>query len=99
MKFPRLIPATLLALGLLSGLAPSALAQQNSAESVSPDITVRQEEDRTIREYRVNGQLYAIEIQPEVGPSYYLVDDNGDGDFRRSDKERVVPPQWVLISW
>ncbi len=99
MKFPHLIPAMLVVLGLLVGLAPSALAQQDSAASVSPDITVREEEDRTIREYRVNGQLYAIEIQPKVGPSYYLVDDNGDGDFRRSDNERVVPPQWVLISW
>lgn len=99
MKSPLLIPATLLALGLLAGLAPAALAQQGSDESVSPDITVREEEDRTIREYRVNGQLYAIEVQPKIGPSYYLVDDNGDGDFRRSDNQRVVPPQWVLISW
>ncbi|WP_136066350.1 DUF2782 domain-containing protein [Modicisalibacter radicis] len=99
MKLSRLIPATLLALGLLAGLAASALAQQSPDESVSPDITVREEEDRTIREYRVNGQLYAIEVQPEAGPSYYLVDDNGDGDFRRSDNERVVPPQWVLIAW
>ena len=98
MKLPRLIVATLVALGLLAGLAPTALAQ-SSDESVTPDITVRQEEDRTIREYRINGQLYAIEIQPKVGPSYYLVDDSGNGDFRRSDKQRVVPPQWVLISW
>ncbi|MDW5378373.1 DUF2782 domain-containing protein [Halomonas sp. HP20-15] len=98
MKLPHLIPATLVALGLLAGLAPPVLAQ-DSDESVTPDITVRQEEDRTIREYRINGQLYAIEIKPKVGPSYYLVDDNGDGDFRRSDNERVVPPQWVLISW
>ena len=99
MKLPPLITATLLALGLSAGLASQALAQQDADESVSPDITVRQEEDRTIREYRVNGQLYAIEVQPKAGPSYYLVDDNGDGDFRRSDNERVVPPQWVLISW
>lgn len=89
--------ATLLATAMLGSLSPVA-AQQ--AQSVTPDITIRQEEDRTIREYRVNGQLYAIEIQPAVGPSYYLVDDDGDGDFQRSDTaERIAIPSWVLISW
>lgn len=88
--------APLLAAMLLGALSP-AFAQQQDA--VEPDITVRQEEDRTIREYRVNGQLYAIEIQPSVGPSYFLVDDDGDGDFRRSDSERIAVPNWVLVSW
>ncbi|HET8790004.1 MAG TPA: DUF2782 domain-containing protein [Modicisalibacter sp.] len=76
--------------------APPAHAQQ---ESMAPDITVREEEDRTIREYRVNGQLYAIEIQPAVGPSYYLIDENGDGDFRRSETANIAIPSWVLITW
>lgn len=99
MKPLRLLAATLLALPLLAGTVAPALAQDTGDDSVQPDVTVRQEEDRTIREYRVNGQLYAIEIKPKHGPSYYLVDDNGDGDFHRSDAQRVVPPQWVLISW
>lgn len=91
-------PAQAMLLGLvLLGTPLLALAQQDN--SVEPDITVRQEEDRTVREYRVNGQLYAIEIQPKAGPSYFLIDDDGDGDFRRSDNERVVVPSWVLISW
>lgn len=90
--------APLLAATLLGALSP-AFAQQQDA--VEPDITVREEEDRTIREYRANGQLYAIEVQPAVGPSYYLVDDDGDGDFQRSDNhdERIAVPSWVLISW
>ena len=80
----------------LSFTAPPAAAQE---ESMAPDITVREEEDRTVREYRVNGQLYAIEIQPAVGPSYYLVDENGDGDFRRSENANIAIPSWVLITW
>lgn len=92
----RFTPVALLIAALL-GTTPLVLAQED--DSVTPDITVRQEEDRTIREYRVNGQLYAIEIQPAAGPSYYLVDDDGDGDFRRSDSERIAVPSWVLISW
>ncbi|SDM08662.1 Protein of unknown function [Modicisalibacter muralis] len=102
MNVIRLTPATLLAallativLSMSLGAAPVA-AQE---ESMAPDITVREEEDRTIREYRVNGQLYAIEIQPAVGPSYYLIDENGDGDFRRSENANIAIPSWVLITW
>lgn len=91
-------PAQAMLLGLvLLGAPLLTLAQQQ--DSVEPDITIRQEEDRTVREYRVNGQLYAIEIKPKVGPSYFLVDDDGDGDFRRSDNERIAIPHWVLVSW
>ncbi|CAM3595494.1 DUF2782 domain-containing protein [Halomonas lysinitropha] len=84
--------ALLLALALTTG--GSALAQ--SSGDLEPDITVRQEEDRTIREYRVNGELYAIEIRPSSGPSYYLVDHDGDGDFERREGDRIAVPQWVL---
>lgn len=92
-KFPRRsITALLLALALACG--GSALAQ--SSADLEPDITVRQEEERTIREYRVNGELYAIEIRPSSGPSYYLVDHDGDGDFERQEGDRVAVPQWVL---
>ncbi|WP_048306458.1 DUF2782 domain-containing protein [Halomonas sp. PR-M31] len=91
----RLVPSALLALVLL-GSTPLVSAQEDSD---APDITVRQEEDRTIREYRVNGQLYAIRIEPKVGPAYFLVDDDGDGDFQRSDNERIAVPSWVLFSW
>ncbi|QFU03093.1 hypothetical protein FIU83_15705 [Halomonas sp. THAF5a] len=85
-----LVLATVLALLVSAG----ALAQ--SAGDLEPDITIREEEDRTIREYRVNGELYAIEIQPSAGPSYYLVDHDGDGDFERREGDRIAVPQWVL---
>lgn len=95
MMLYRLVPSVLLAVVLL-GSTPLVSAQEDSD---APDITVRQEENRTIREYRVNGQLYAIKIEPTAGPSYFLVDDDGDGDFRRSDNERIAVPSWVLFSW
>ncbi|TDN95915.1 MULTISPECIES: DUF2782 domain-containing protein [Halomonas] len=88
----RSITALLLTLVLAS--ADSALAQ--SSTNLEPDITIRQEEERIIREYRVNGELYAIEIRPSAGPSYYLVDNNGDGDFEPQDGGRIAVPQWVL---
>jgi predicted ATPase len=94
MKIPqRLIIALILAQGItLTGA--TALAQ--SSTEVEPDITIRQEEDRIIREYRANGQLYAIEIRPANGPAYYLVDQEGDGNFVRDEGDRIAVPQWVL---
>ncbi|GGX99263.1 hypothetical protein GCM10007160_28600 [Litchfieldella qijiaojingensis] len=96
MKTVKLV--SILVLGAcLTASASVAVGQQS--ESVEPDITIRQEEDRTIREYRVNGQLYAIEIRPANAPSYFLVDHDGDGNFERQEGDRIAVPQWVLISW
>ncbi|MBB3192029.1 DUF2782 domain-containing protein [Halomonas cerina] len=91
-RYRLLLVAVLLAGGM--GVIGPVSAQ--SSADVTPDITIRQEDDRTIREYRVNGELYAIEIQPAVGPSYYLVDHDGDGDFTRHQSERIAVPEWVL---
>lgn len=87
---------TALLLAFLLTLASGGIAVAQSSSNLEPDITIRQEEDRTIREYRVNGALYAIEIRPSVGPSYYLVDHDGDGDFERQEGDRIAVPQWVL---
>ncbi|PMR77196.1 DUF2782 domain-containing protein [Billgrantia endophytica] len=93
----HIVTIALLSLGLGLAVATSALAQ--SSADIEPDITIRQEEDRTIREYRVNGQLYAIEIRPSRGPSYFLVDHDGDGNFERQEGDRIAIPQWILLSW
>ncbi|MEQ6916508.1 DUF2782 domain-containing protein [Halomonas aquatica] len=87
-------PALVLTLVLALACSAGALAQSDS--DLEPDITIRQEEDRMIREYRVNGELYAIEIRPSAGPSYYLVDHDGDGDFERREGDQIAIPQWVL---
>lgn len=88
--------APALGLVLVLALSASAGALAQSAGELEPDITIREEEDRTIREYRVNGELYAIEIRPAVGPAYYLVDHDGDGDFERREGDRIAVPQWVI---
>ncbi len=66
-----------------------------------PEITIRDGGDRTLYEYRVNGILYAIKVKPKVGPEYYLVDVNGDGNYVRQEIQRksFLIPQWVLLRW
>ncbi|MBZ5876047.1 MULTISPECIES: DUF2782 domain-containing protein [Chromohalobacter] len=87
MQRSRILPPLILGL-CLGVIAPPVVAQQ-------PEITVRQDDARTIKEYRVNGKLYAIEIMPRGGSAYYLVDDDGDGNFARSDSADLEVPDWV----
>ncbi len=71
-------------------------------EVLEPDITIIRKGKKTIQEFRKNGQLYMIRIKPAVGPAYYLIDTDGDGnmDVRQSDldKESLIN-QWKLLEW
>ena len=82
-------------LSLVLGLALTGPALAQSGAEVEPQITVRQEAQRTLREYRANGELYAIEVRPADGARYYLVDRNGDGNFDRQQDEPQAVPDWV----
>jgi hypothetical protein len=76
-----------------------------SGQPMEPDITIIRKEKETVEEYRLNNKLYMIKITPVIGPSYYLLDTDGDGDMdaRRSDivsgPNNANIPQWVLYSW
>lgn len=73
-----------------------------SGEAIEPEVTIIQREDGVIEEYRINGQLYMAKITPSVGPSYYIIDRDGDGQMesRMSDiYNDFAVPQWVLFRW
>jgi len=78
------------------GLASASLTLAQPAANAEPTITVRQEQERTIREYRLNDRLYAIEIRPAQEPGFFLVDHDGNGNFERQEGNQVAVPQWVL---
>jgi hypothetical protein len=80
-----------------SQLPPGA----DDGETLEPEVTIRQEDNRTVHEYRIDGRLYMVKIVPRVGPPYYLMDSNGDGemDTREDDPNGVVLPQWILFRW
>lgn len=83
---------------LLSLPLSSAYAEDQQPE---PEITIRDGGDRTLYEYRANGILYAIKVKPKMGPEYFLVDANGDGNFVRKETTRksFLVPEWVLLRW
>jgi len=51
-----------------------------------------------ISEYRVQGQLRMVRVQPARGPVYYMIDSNGDGRLDRS-KGEVSPVYFKLYGW
>jgi len=82
---------------LLATLSTQVFANElNSGEQ--PDIVIREEEDKTFYEYRVNGVLKEIKVVPKVGPVYYLVPASGEG-WIREDRSQMLVPKWVLFEW
>lgn len=81
---------------------PELPRQVQSGETLEPDVTIIRRRQETVTEYRVNGKLRAIKVQPRNAPAYYLVDADGDGtpESRRDGfGEDILIPQWVIFSW
>lgn len=80
---------------------PPPLPEQS--EVIEPDIRIIQRGEKLIEEYRLNGKLYQIKVTPRIGPSYYMVDIDGDGDFDSRFEGPVnsdmLIPSWVLFRW
>lgn len=64
-----------------------------------PDVVITAGKDRTVYEYRQNGQLRIVKIVPQFGRPYYLVpadQTRGFGDLGQAD---LLLPQWVIIEF
>ncbi len=75
------------------------LAASDEESLRGPDVTIIAEEERTIYEFRQNGQLRMIRVVPSLGKPYYLVPRDptrGFGDLERSD---MLLPSWVIVEF
>ena len=75
-----------------------------SGQALEPQVTIREAESETVYEYRVNGQLVMVKVQPKGRnvPPYYFFDQNGDGELDYSQRHPRDAPsvnQWVLFRW
>lgn len=65
----------------------------------TPDVTIVDGDGETVYEYRRNGALVMVRVQPDVGPAYYFFDSDGDGELEHHadvpDNNTVA--QWVLF--
>lgn len=81
-------------------LAPPPMS--DGGQMPEPEVIITPLEGDRIKEYRVNGMLYMIEINPAKGPPYYLLDSDGDGvlETRRHNVETdVLVPRWAIFRW
>lgn len=81
--------------------APPPPPPLRSGEPLEPQVTIRRTEREVIYEYRQNGQLVLVRVQPAVGPPYHFVDTNGDGtlEYRPGEPVRNSINQWVIKRW
>lgn len=72
-------------------------------EPMESDITITRKGSKTIHEYRVNGKVYKIKIIPDIGPAYYFIDPDGDGEMeevKESDlDDKLKINQWTIFNW
>ncbi|RLA25253.1 MAG: DUF2782 domain-containing protein [Gammaproteobacteria bacterium] len=72
-------------------------------EPMDADITITRRGEKTIHEYRVNGKIYKIKVIPDIGPAYYYIDPDGDGEMEEvseSDLDKGIKiNQWTIFSW
>jgi hypothetical protein len=100
----RIVPALLALLALLAlPLAGCATLDDSdpTANLAGADVTTRAGSGGdVIEEYRIAGQLRVVKITPRRGPTYYLVDSNGDGKLDSSKGEGPISPvQYKLLEW
>lgn len=75
-------------------LRPEELEQRDDTT-----VVIRSGDDRTVREYRIGPFLYAIHVTPKVGPPYFLVAADNEGNFIRADKPGMLVPSWTIFQW
>lgn len=71
-------------------------------QSMEPEVVITPRDQGRVKEHRVNGQLYMIEIVPTKGAPYYLVDSDGDGllESRYDGTGSGLPvPRWSILRW
>ncbi|MBF0219068.1 MAG: DUF2782 domain-containing protein [Gammaproteobacteria bacterium] len=104
MKKRNMFPPLILLTGLLLMVATTLQAKSASdaaAAAERPQVTIIRQQQSTIYEYRLGGELYMVRIEPKQGAPYFLIDSDHDGSLetRRNALEAPDIVQWRLFSW
>ena len=82
---------------------PPPIPPKVQGERIEPTVNIRQEEDRMIEEYSLNGRVYMVKITPARGKPYYYLDEDGDGmlELQPGDEAMnpVRPAYWKIKEW
>ena len=66
-----------------------------------PQVTIRQEGESKIEEFRSKGRVYAIRVTPKIGKPYLLIDPDGKGTMTRAEDigGGVRAPEWTIFEF
>jgi len=81
---------------------PPAPPPQVAADpELQPQVTIIEQENETVEEFRVNGRLTMIKVTPKHGRPYFLVADRATGAFVRRDSldSGLRVPLWLLYEF
>ncbi|WP_225737306.1 DUF2782 domain-containing protein [Dyella acidiphila] len=78
---------------------PGAPAGADANGDAPPDVSVHQEGDNTIQEYRQNGKVYMVVVTPKFGPQQiYNVDPDGHM-LNQNGQPPVKPVMYKIMQW
>ena len=96
----RALNFSLAVTGTLVVTMGASLARAAEPEGIrGPDVTIIEEKDRKVLEYRQGGVLRIVRIVPNWGKPYYLVPRDqtaGHEDLERAD---ALLPTWVIVEF
>lgn len=75
-------------------------SDQVNRELLEPQVTITRRGGARVSEYRIQGELYMLRVEPDGAPAYYLVDADGDGRLESRMNEldpRILIPSWVIF--
>lgn len=89
--------------GALAGLLLAASATAaTDAPVVAPrgqDVTIIEGEERTVYEYRQNGELRMIRVEPRLGRPYFLVPADPTEGYGNLEEADMLVPKWILLEF
>lgn len=84
-------------------MAEPAIPPKVQDEQIEPSVNIREEENRRVEEYSLNGRVYMVKIIPAKGKPYYYLDEDGDGmlELQPGDEAMnpVRPAYWKIKEW
>lgn len=63
-----------------------------------PQVRIPVQEDDKVEEIREGGRVVMLKVTPKNGPTYYLVDTTGNGNWMRRDSldDGLRVPMWPI---
>lgn len=96
---PSHLPGKPIPVPKVAGVPAPASAPHDANGQTPPDVSVRQEGENTIQEYRQNGRVYMVVVTPKHGPQQiYNVDPDGHMLDPRGQPP-VKPVMYRIMHW